>query len=56
VLDQRTVQVADVQAPTEEFPEGSEYARQLRHRTILSMPLMRGDVAIGTIELRRTEV
>jgi GAF domain-containing protein len=55
VLDQRTVHVADLQAETEEFPEGSEYARQLSHRTTLSVPLMREGVAIGTIQLRRTE-
>jgi GAF domain-containing protein len=56
VLDQRTVHVADLQAETEEFPEGSEYARQLRHWTIVSVPLMREDAAIGAINLRRSEV
>jgi GAF domain-containing protein len=56
VLDQRAVHVADLQAETEEFPEGSESARQLSYRTILSVPLMRQGVAIGTIALRRTEV
>jgi GAF domain-containing protein len=56
VLDQRTVHIADLQAETEEFPEGSEYARQFGMRTCLSAPLMKEDVAIGTIEVRRTEV
>src|SRR5262249_60438479 len=58
VLDQRTVHIADVQAETKEFPETSQYAyaRQLGHRTNLSVPLMREGVAIGSINLRRTEV
>ena len=56
VLDQRTVQVADLQAEAEEFPEGSESARQMGDRTNLSVPLMREGIAIGSINLRRTEV
>jgi GAF domain-containing protein len=55
VLDKRTVHVADVQTETKEFPEDSEYARQLGMRTCLSAPLMKEGVAIGTIHLRRTE-
>src|SRR4029434_6092771 len=39
-----------------EFPEGSENARRMGHRTILSVPLIREEgVAIGTINVRRTE-
>ena len=56
VLDRQTVQVADVQAEAEEFPEGSTLARQLGYRTILSVPLLREGIAIGAIALRRTEV
>jgi hypothetical protein len=41
VPDERTVHVVDVQAETDEFPVGSEYARQLSYRTILSVPLLR---------------
>jgi GAF domain-containing protein/anti-sigma regulatory factor (Ser/Thr protein kinase) len=55
-LDQRTVHVADLLAEAEEFPEGSEYARQESYRTSLSVPLMREGVAIGTINLRRADV
>jgi GAF domain-containing protein len=55
VLDERTVHVVDVQAETEDFPVGTEYARRLSHRTILSVPLLKESIAIGTIELRRTE-
>ena len=39
----------DMQAEIEEFPEGSENARHLGHRTVLAVPLMREGVAIGTI-------
>src|SRR5436190_1682536 len=42
-------------AEAEEFPQGSENARLLGHRTILCVPLMRGGAAIGTIQLRRAE-
>jgi two-component system, NtrC family, sensor kinase len=56
VLDGRTVHVADIQAEADEFPEGSEIARRLGNRTVLSMPLMRKDgLAIGAIMVRRTE-
>jgi signal transduction histidine kinase/putative methionine-R-sulfoxide reductase with GAF domain len=55
VLEGRTVHVADMQTESDEFPEGSENARRVGHRTILSVPLMREGVAIGAIHLRRTE-
>jgi signal transduction histidine kinase len=56
VLDRRTVHVADMQAEADEFPDGSSRARHLGHRTILAVPLMRVDEAIGVIAIRRTEV
>jgi GAF domain-containing protein len=55
VLDCRTIHVRDLQTETNAFPEGSEIARQLGHRTNLSVPLILDGVAIGTINLRRTE-
>jgi len=55
VLDKRTLHIADVQAEVHEFPETSKSARRLSFRTILSVPLMREGVVIGTITLRRTE-
>ena len=54
VLDGRTIHLADIQAEVEEFPEGSETARRVGHRAILSVPLMREGVAIGAIGVRRT--
>ena len=56
VLEGRAIHVADLQAETEDFPEGSATARQLGHRTILSVPLLREGTAIGVIMLRRAEV
>ena len=56
VLDTRTVHIADVQVEAEEFPEASENARRLGFHTMLSVPLMREGVAIGAIQLPRTEV
>src|SRR5262252_7480030 len=56
VLESRTIQVADLQQEDREFPEAVENARRFGFRTILSVPLLREGVAIGGIQLRRTEV
>src|SRR5215470_1296476 len=55
VLDRPILQVPDLQAVSEEYPEGSEIARRLGHRTILAVPLIRDQDAIGAIFVRRTE-
>jgi GAF domain-containing protein len=56
ILDRKPVQVLDLQAEIEEFPEGSAFAKRLGHRTTLGMPLLREGEAVGTIVLRRTVV
>src|SRR5271169_3264952 len=56
VLERRPVHVSDLQVEAEDFPEGSALARRLGHRTVAGVPLLREGVAIGTIQLRRTEV
>jgi signal transduction histidine kinase len=56
VLDRQTLHVADLQAETDEYPEGSEFAHRLGYRTILCVPLLRAGEAIGVIFIRRTEV
>src|SRR5262245_16758473 len=56
ILDRRTIQVADLQAETEAYPESSELARRDGHRSLLAVPLMRAGLAIGAITIRRTEV
>src|SRR5262249_44134673 len=56
VVDRETVQVTDLQAEVDEFPEGSAIARQFGHRSIVSVPILREGVAIGVIALRCAEV
>jgi signal transduction histidine kinase len=56
VLERQAVHVPDLQAEAREFPEGSAFARELGHRTTLSVPLLRQGTAVGTIQLRRAEV
>jgi GAF domain-containing protein/CheY-like chemotaxis protein/anti-sigma regulatory factor (Ser/Thr protein kinase) len=55
VLEARTWHIVDMQAEVDEFPQGSEVARRLGHRAVLLVPLMRDDVAVGTIGVRRAE-
>jgi two-component system, NtrC family, sensor kinase len=56
VIEGRLIHTRDLQAEMNEFPEGSAIARERGHRTNLSVPLLRGDVAIGNIQVRRHEV
>src|SRR5262245_60857865 len=56
VLDKRLFHIANLQTEDAEFPESSENARRWGFCSILSVPLMRDGVAIGTIALRRSEV
>jgi GAF domain-containing protein len=56
VLERRPIHVDDLQVETDEYPEGSAIARQLGHRTTLSVPLLREGVALGNIQVRRGEV
>jgi len=56
VLDLRTIHISDLQAETDEYPEGSARARRLGFRTILAVPLIRAGEAIGVIAVRRIEV
>src|SRR5262249_3763742 len=52
VLDRRTIQVADLHAETDEYPEGSRHGLRHGHRTILAVPLIRTGEAIGVIASR----
>src|SRR5262249_39920807 len=56
VLEGTTIHVADLQAEIGKYPEGSAFARALNFRTVLSVPLLRADGAIGAITIRRVEV
>jgi len=53
VIDGKPVHVEDIQAVPDEFPTAM---RQFGHRTVLSVPLMRENKALGAILLRRLEV
>src|SRR5262245_6606492 len=55
VLEARTLQVADIQAEMQHYPEGAERGKSLGFRATLCVPLMRGGEAIGGIHLRRVE-
>jgi GAF domain-containing protein len=56
VVDRKPVHVHDLSAAGAEFPEGHAMALRMGHRTILSVPLLREDEAIGSLSVRRTEV
>jgi GAF domain-containing protein len=50
------VHVHDLQSAAAEFPDGSNRALRLGHRTTLGIPLLKEDEAIGTLLIRRMEV
>jgi two-component system, NtrC family, sensor kinase len=56
VVDRTVVHVYDPAAFAREYPDGSEMARRLGYRTILSVPMLRGDEAVGALTIRRSEV
>jgi signal transduction histidine kinase len=56
VIDAKPVHVHDLASESEEFPDGSAMALRMGHRSILSVPLLRKDEAIGCLTARRTEV
>src|SRR5215467_9626926 len=56
VIDQRAIQVVDMLAEADEYPEGRKNALQLGYRTALAVPLVHAGEAIGVIFIRRAEV
>src|SRR5476651_2243289 len=56
VVDRTTVQVRDLQAAQNEFPQGAAYAKEYGHRTTLATPLLREGNPIGPILIRRNYV
>ena len=57
VLEQRTIQVHDLAAESEdEYPEGKALQRRYGHRTMVAVPLLLGDTALGAIGMLRKEV
>jgi len=56
ILDRNAIHIADILERGDEFPRGREMALQFGHRTLIAVPLLRDDGALGTILVRRTEV
>ena len=57
VIDRQTIHIHDLAAEVkDEFPVGVALAQRFGYRTVLVTPLMRQDVPIGAIIIRRMEV
>jgi GAF domain-containing protein/anti-sigma regulatory factor (Ser/Thr protein kinase) len=56
VIDRMPLHIVDLLTQGGEFPRGRAMALEYGHRTILCVPLVRENTALGTIMLRRTEV
>src|SRR5262249_6341456 len=56
VVDRQPIHVPDVTVAGDEFPRGGEIALRLGIRTSLGIPLLREDIAIGCLLLRRKVV
>ena len=55
-IDKKPIHVHDLQAEWDEFSEGMEMARDMGHRSIVSVPLLREGESVGALVLRRLEV
>jgi signal transduction histidine kinase len=56
LLDRRPSHIGDVAALGEEYPLSRETQRRFGYRTVMAMPMLRKDVAIGLISVVRMEV
>ena len=56
ICDMQPVQLEDQQVAGDDYARGREFAKKFGHRTILAVPLMREERALGCILIRRTEV
>src|SRR5262249_31011174 len=57
ILDGQLVHVHDItKEPEDEFPISKAFAKQVGHRTMLAVPLLRQGGVTGAICVRRTEV
>jgi GAF domain-containing protein len=54
-IDRTTIHVHDPAAFAKEFPDGAGMALRLGYRSILAVPLLRENEAIGVITIRRSE-
>ena len=56
VVDRQTIHVHDLRAAESEFPGSKTLGIASGLRTVLATPLLRDGLAIGSIQIRRTEV
>ena len=56
VIDGVAVHVHDLSAAGDDYPVGAQMAREMGHRTTLSVPLVRHGRPLGAFSLRRLEV
>src|SRR6516165_5462968 len=56
VSDKRAISIDDMRNPGPGFARGREAALRDGHRSILAVPLIREGRAVGTINIRRTEI
>src|SRR5262249_19944266 len=56
VIDRQTIHVHDLRAADAEFPSAKTRGIRMGVRTVLSTPLLREGIAIGTIHIRRREM
>jgi GAF domain-containing protein/DNA-binding response OmpR family regulator/anti-sigma regulatory factor (Ser/Thr protein kinase) len=56
VIDRRVINIVDLQAEGDAYPQGSALARERGHRSNLSVPLMHDGIAVGNIQVRRDQV
>src|SRR5262245_9326142 len=56
IIDRRTIQVADMLAEADEYPESRKNALRSGYRTALGVPLVHAGEAYGVILIRRAEV
>jgi GAF domain-containing protein/anti-sigma regulatory factor (Ser/Thr protein kinase) len=56
ILDRRAVHVPDMKASAAEYPLAGAFQRRSGFRTMLAVPLLAGEVAVGAIAIRREEV
>src|SRR6185312_10180076 len=57
IIDRKTIHIDDLAAESEtEFPVGKSLQQRFGQRTVLATPLLREEIPIGAIAIRRVEV
>jgi GAF domain-containing protein/HAMP domain-containing protein len=56
IVDRQTIHIHDLAAELEEFPDARAAQERLGHRTVLAVPLVRGEETLGALALMRRRV